>query len=65
MGKEKQQIRHWNNVAADYCLRQKECTSIYQPVVEKLLGDVSGRRVLDAGCVVEITRETLFREVRL
>ena len=50
MGKEKQQIRYWNNVAADYCSRQDESTSIYQPVVEELLGNVSGKRVLDAGC---------------
>jgi 2-polyprenyl-3-methyl-5-hydroxy-6-metoxy-1,4-benzoquinol methylase len=50
MVKEKQQIRYWNKVAADYCSRQDKLTSIYQPVVDELLGDVSGKRVLDAGC---------------
>lgn len=50
MEKKEQQIRYWNKVAADYCSRQDELTSIYQPVVDELLGDVSGKRVLDAGC---------------
>lgn len=50
MGKEEQHILCWNKVAADYCSRQDELTSIYQPVVEELVGDVSGKYILDAGC---------------
>jgi ubiquinone/menaquinone biosynthesis C-methylase UbiE len=55
MGKEKQHIRYWNEAAADYCSRmerfpQVEARSEYEPVVEELLGDVSGKHVLDAGC---------------
>ena len=50
MGKE-----YWNKAAADYCSRmerfpQVEARSEYEPVVDELLGDVSGKRVLDAGC---------------
>ncbi len=50
MGKGKQHIQYWNRAAADYCLRRDELKSIYHPVVEKLLGDVSGKHLLDAGC---------------
>ncbi|MBI2878047.1 MAG: methyltransferase domain-containing protein [Candidatus Tectomicrobia bacterium] len=50
MGRNEQQIRYWNRAAADYCSRQDKLTSIYRPIVDDLLGDVSGKRVLDAGC---------------
>jgi len=50
MTKQEQHIRHWNKAAAAYCSRQDELTSIYQPIVDELLGDVSGKCVLDAGC---------------
>lgn len=55
MGKDEHHIRYWNEAAAEYCSRmdrspQVEARSEYEPVVEELLGDVSGKRVLDAGC---------------
>jgi len=55
MGKDKDYIRYWNKAAAEYCSRmerspQVETRSEYEPVVEGLLGDVSGKHVLDAGC---------------
>jgi len=50
MEKNRQHIRYWNQAAIDYCSRQDELATIYQPVVEELLGDVSGKRILDAGC---------------
>ena len=50
MRENEQQIRYWDRAAADYCSRQDELASIYEPVVDELLGDVSGKRVLDAGC---------------
>jgi SAM-dependent methyltransferase len=50
MGSEPQEILYWNEAAADYSSRQDELTSIYQPVLEEQLGDVSGKRILDAGC---------------
>ena len=55
MGKDEHHIRYWNEAAAEYCARmerspQVEARSEYEPVVDELLGDVSGKRVLDAGC---------------
>jgi len=50
MEKERQEILYWNKAASAYCVRQDDLKSIYQPVVEEQLGDVSGKRILDAGC---------------
>lgn len=43
-------IQNWNKAAAVYCSRQDELVAIYKPVVEQLMGNVSGKHVLDAGC---------------
>jgi ubiquinone/menaquinone biosynthesis C-methylase UbiE len=48
--KKEDYIRHWNNVAADYCSRIDEMALIYQPDLYELIGDISGKQVLDAGC---------------
>jgi ubiquinone/menaquinone biosynthesis C-methylase UbiE len=55
MGKDQDHIRYWNEAAAEYCSRverppQVETRSEYEPVLEELLGDVSGKHILDAGC---------------
>jgi ubiquinone/menaquinone biosynthesis C-methylase UbiE len=55
MGKDQDYIRYWNQAAAEYCSRmerspQVETRSEYEPVVDELLGHVSGKHVLDAGC---------------
>ena len=50
MKKKGKQIQCWNKVAGDYCSRQDELALIYQPAVDELLGDVFGKRILDAGC---------------
>jgi len=47
---EKEYLHKWNSVAIDYCTRRDEVALIYQPVIEELTGDISGKQVLDAGC---------------
>jgi ubiquinone/menaquinone biosynthesis C-methylase UbiE len=50
IGMEHKEIFYWNKAAKTYSSRQDELISIYQPVVDELLGCVSGMRILDAGC---------------
>lgn len=55
MRKDEHYIRYWNKAAAEYCSRMERPPQVgtrseYEPVVDELLGDVSGKRVLDAGC---------------
>lgn len=50
MDKQEQHIRYWNEAAADYCSRPLPARVLYEPVVDDLLGDVSGKCILDAGC---------------
>jgi SAM-dependent methyltransferase len=50
MDGEEDHIRYWDEAAADYCSRPRSGRVEYEPVVDELLGDVSGKRVLDAGC---------------
>jgi ubiquinone/menaquinone biosynthesis C-methylase UbiE len=47
---EHREISCWNKAASAYSMRHDELTSIYRPVVDELLGCVSGKRILDAGC---------------
>jgi 2-polyprenyl-3-methyl-5-hydroxy-6-metoxy-1,4-benzoquinol methylase len=50
MEREEHYIRYWDEAAADYCSHSRPARVEYEPVVDELLGDVSGKRVLDAGC---------------
>jgi len=50
MEREEHHIRYWNEAAADYCSHPRPGRVEYEPVVDELLGDVSRKRVLDAGC---------------
>jgi 2-polyprenyl-3-methyl-5-hydroxy-6-metoxy-1,4-benzoquinol methylase len=55
MGKDQDYIRYWNQAAAEYCSRMERSPQLdarleYEPVVDELLGDVSGKHILDAGC---------------
>jgi ubiquinone/menaquinone biosynthesis C-methylase UbiE len=44
------EISRWNRAAVAYSMRHDELTSIYRPMVDELLGCVTGKRILDAGC---------------
>ena len=48
--KKEDHIAYWNEAATGYCSRRDEMSLIYRPVVDELVGNVSGKRVLDAGC---------------
>ena len=47
-------IQHWNRVAKKYCRDMWDVGTdfrvIYQPAIDELLGDVRGKKILDAGC---------------
>ncbi len=47
-------IQHWNRVAKKYCRDMRDVgtdfRAIYRPAIDELLGDVLGKRILDAGC---------------
>jgi SAM-dependent methyltransferase len=47
---EKEYLHNWNSIAIDYCSQRDEVALIYQPDIEELIGDISGKHVLDAGC---------------
>ncbi len=54
MGKDKSNIGFWDKAAKNYsAYLQKgnnDWVRIYRPVIDELLGEVCGKRVLDAGC---------------
>jgi len=50
MEREEHHLRYWDEAAADYCSHPRPGRIEYEPVVDELLGDVCGKRVLDAGC---------------
>ncbi|MDP6439705.1 MAG: class I SAM-dependent methyltransferase, partial [Candidatus Brocadiia bacterium] len=54
MNESGEHLRRWDEAAAAYCCGQRgearDLAVIYEPAVDALLGDVSGKRVLDAGC---------------
>ena len=47
-------LRYWDRAAAAYSASRLDgplaVSAIYEPVIDQLLADVTGRRVLDAGC---------------
>ena len=43
-------LKNWDNAAAAYSAYDQSSKILYEPPVDELMGDVSGRRVLDAGC---------------
>jgi len=47
-------LPHWDRAAAGYSAHRRDRTlagaEIYEPAIDELVGDVSGKRVLDAGC---------------
>lgn len=45
-------LKRWQKAATKYVseLRNDRVRLIYEPAVDELLGDVSGKRILDAGC---------------
>ncbi len=47
-------IQHWNRAAAEYNRALQDTRTdpkaIYEPAIDELLGDVRGKRILDAGC---------------
>jgi len=51
---DKGNIQHWNEVADSYSADLQDGKSdlamIYQPSIDELLGNVCGKRILDAGC---------------
>jgi 2-polyprenyl-3-methyl-5-hydroxy-6-metoxy-1,4-benzoquinol methylase len=50
MDREEDHIRYWDEAAADYCSLPRSGRVEYESIVDEFLGDVSGKRVLDAGC---------------
>ncbi len=47
-------IQHWDRAAKEYCRDMRDIgtdlRAIYQPAIDELLGDVRGKKILDAGC---------------
>lgn len=47
-------LRYWDRAAGAYGASRRDgplaLSSIYEPVIDELLGDVTDKRVLDAGC---------------
>lgn len=54
MDMSKKNIQYWNRAAKKYCQDMRDIGNdprpIYQPGIDELLGDVHGKRILDAGC---------------
>jgi hypothetical protein len=50
-------LRYWDRAAAAYSRSRSSgplaLSSLYEPAVEELLGDVRNKRVLDGGCCAD------------
>jgi len=54
MGKDKPNIEFWDKAAENYSTHlqkgKNDWVTIYRPAIDELLGEVRGKRILDAGC---------------
>jgi hypothetical protein len=53
-------LQHWDRAASAYAAGRAAgpltLSALYEPVIDDLLGEVAGKRVLDAGCGDGTTR---------